>query len=140
MVIAQWNDSLATGVDKVDTQHKEIIRMINESHEALSQGKGRVHVEKAIGFLSSYVVDHFKGEEELMAKHDYPARADHVRQHEAFLKDFTRLVSEYNTGGSSSALAINFQQSVVKWLVNHIMKVDKDMAEFLIAESGNKVA
>lgn len=59
MAIAQWNDSLATGVDKVDTQHKEIIRMINESHEALSQGKGRVYVEKAIGFLSSYVVDHF---------------------------------------------------------------------------------
>jgi hemerythrin len=75
-----------------------------------------------------------------MAKYGYPARTDHVRQHEAFLNDFTRLVSEYNTSGSSSFLAINFQQSVVKWLVNHIMKVDKDMAAFLIEESGDKVA
>lgn len=140
MAIAQWNDSLTTGVDKVDTQHKEIIRMINEFHDALSKGKGREYVADAIGFLANYVVEHFKLEEELMSKHRYPGFAAHKTQHEAFLADFGNLMKEYNSSGNSSLLAISFQQSVVKWLVNHIMKVDKEMAGFLIDAGGNKVA
>jgi hemerythrin len=56
MAIAQWNDSLATGVNTVDTQHKEIIRMINESHEALSQGKGRSMLKKPSDFFQAMLL------------------------------------------------------------------------------------
>ena len=39
-----WNEQrMATGVQEVDEQHKELIRHFNEFHEAMTHGKGQVH-------------------------------------------------------------------------------------------------
>jgi len=140
MAIAKWNDDLTTGMQEVDGQHKELIRMVNELHEALSKGRGKEVIEDAIRFLSNYVIEHFKMEEKLMLEHNYPAYIPHKKEHEGFVNDFTNLVKEYNSTANSSFLAITLQRSVVQWLVNHIMKVDKEMAKFLITGPGGKAA
>jgi hemerythrin len=140
MAIAQWNDELRTGVSKVDGQHLELINKINELHAALSQGKGKDKVEDAVQFLSGYVIEHFQTEEKMMVENGYPALAAHKKQHEQFIHDFTKLVQEYNTSANSSFFAITIQRSIVQWLVNHIMKTDKEMAKFVIAKTGGKVA
>lgn len=140
MVIAQWSDELATGMTKVDDQHKELIRMVNEFHDALSKGKGKEAVGKTINFLSDYVVDHFKNEEKLMLDHNFPGYVIHKSQHEQFLKEFSDLVKEVNAATATSFLAIRVQRAVVQWLINHIMNVDKQMAKFIIAKTGGNAA
>src|SRR3990172_8154833 len=106
MAIAQWNEELATGVSRVDGQHKELINKINELHAALSQGKGKDMVEDAIQFLARYVVEHFQMEEMLMVAHNYPSYEAHKKQHDKFVQDFTDLVNDYNATGNSSFFAI----------------------------------
>ncbi|MEW5706306.1 MAG: bacteriohemerythrin [Actinomycetota bacterium] len=140
MPIAQWTDELKTGVFEIDNQHKEIIKMINDFHEALSKGKGKEVVENTIRFLSDYVVKHFKTEEKMMLDYHYPAFPAHKREHDNFTAEFADLVKEYNKDSNASFIAITIQRSVVSWLVNHIMKVDKAMAKFLLDKSGGKVA
>jgi hemerythrin-like metal-binding protein len=140
MAIAKWSDELTTGVTEVDTQHKELIRLVNDFHEALMQGKGREVVGDAIHFLSDYVVKHFQMEERLMLDNHYPGYVAHKGQHEQFIKDFTKLANDFNTAENSSLLAINVQRSIMQWLINHIMKVDKEMAKYLIARSSGNAA
>jgi len=140
MAIAKWSDELTTGVFEVDNQHKQLIKMINDLHEALSQGKGKDITEEAINFLSNYVAEHFQAEEKLMLKHGYVGFVAHKREHEKFIMDFTDLVKEYYSTGSASFFAITLQKSIVQWLVNHIMKVDKAMAKFVINGSEGDAA
>lgn len=140
MVIAQWTDELATGMKKVDDQHKELIKMVNDLHDALSKGKGKEIVGKTINFLSDYVVDHFKTEEKLMLDYNYSGYLIHKSQHEQFIKEFGDLVKEVNAATAASFLAIRVQRSIVQWLINHIMNVDKHMARFIIAKTGGNAA
>ncbi|MCL6473035.1 MAG: bacteriohemerythrin [Firmicutes bacterium] len=140
MSIAQWKDELSTGVNEIDNQHKELINLVNSLHASLSQGKGKEVVDDAVRFLANYVVEHFKNEEGLMLKHKYIGYPAHKREHENFVNYFNSLVSDYNAASNTSFLAINLQRSVVDWLVNHIMKVDKEMAKFVMAKAGSKIA
>jgi hemerythrin len=140
MAIAQWTDELKTGVAEVDRQHIELISLINGLHDALTQGKGKEKVEEALTFLSNYVVDHFKCEEQLMLKHNYIAFPKHKREHDMFVHDVSELAKEYSSTTNTSFLAITLQKSVVAWLVNHIMKIDKEMAKFIIEKTGGQAA
>lgn len=140
MVIAQWSEELATGIAKIDDQHKEIIKMVNEFHDALSKGKGKEAVGKTINFLSDYVVDHFKAEEKLMLDSGFPGYVIHKSQHEQFIKEFGDIVKEVNAATATSFLAIRVQRSIVQWLINHIMDVDKRMAKYVITKTGGNAA
>ena len=35
MAFFDWNDELATGIPKIDEQHKKLISLVNELHDAL---------------------------------------------------------------------------------------------------------
>lgn len=140
MPIAKWSDELTTGVSEVDRQHQELIRLVNDFHDALLQGRGREVVEKTIGFLSNYVAEHFKMEEQLMMRHNYTGFAAHKREHERFISEFTALAGEFSKTANNSFAAITVQKQVVQWLVNHIMKVDKEMAKFLKTKLDGQVA
>ncbi|HEY3375751.1 MAG TPA: bacteriohemerythrin [Candidatus Aquicultor sp.] len=140
MAIAKWTDELKTGVSDVDKQHKELINLINNLHDALIQGKGKERVEEALTFLSNYVVEHFKCEEDLMLKHNYTGFPAHKREHERFVYDVTALANDFKQTANPSFLAITLQKSIVDWLVNHILKVDKEMAKFIIEKTGGRAA
>ncbi len=40
MALLEWNDKLVIGISRIDNQHKELIRIVNELHEAMKSGKG----------------------------------------------------------------------------------------------------
>lgn len=42
----EWTDELATGVNKIDNQHKELFKRINNLLDACNQGKGKDEVKK----------------------------------------------------------------------------------------------
>ncbi|MDO7203590.1 hemerythrin domain-containing protein [Paraclostridium bifermentans] len=55
----KWTDDLLTGNIQIDTEHKELIKAINDLLEACSKGKGRAELEKTCKLLSSYTRTHF---------------------------------------------------------------------------------
>ena len=61
----EWTEDLATGVNKIDNQHKELFKRINNLLEACNQGRGKNEVEKVIKFLDDYVIIHFSEEENI---------------------------------------------------------------------------
>ena len=39
MSLITWNDTLSIKVEEIDIQHRRLVELINELHDAMSQGK-----------------------------------------------------------------------------------------------------
>ncbi|MGE5561118.1 MAG: bacteriohemerythrin [Chloroflexota bacterium] len=130
----QWTDDLSVGVGFIDEQHKELIARVNSFLQAMTQGKGRGEIGGLLVFLSDYVTDHFKAEEDYMARYAYPAAVAHKAQHAAFINDFKDLSREFASQGANSSMTLQVQSRVCDWLRKHIMGTDKLLGAFLKAK------
>ena len=45
MSTIQWDQSMATGIDSVDAQHKQLIAWLNDLLAAISQGRARPEIQ-----------------------------------------------------------------------------------------------
>ncbi len=126
-----WTPDLATNVDEIDKQHKELFRRINDLLDACNQGKGKAAVKNVITFLEDYVISHFDEEERYMEKYSYPDAAEHKAQHREFMKNFSDLKNQFEADGPGVHIVINTNQMVVDWLRTHIHKLDKALGAVL---------
>ncbi len=126
-----WTDDLATGVDAIDIQHKELFKRIDNLLDSCRLGKGRDELKNVIQFLDDYVVTHFSAEETYMQKYSYPEYPTHRSQHLEFTKNFTDIKKELEREGAGVYLVVTINHVVVDWLQNHIRKMDKALGSFL---------
>lgn len=126
-----WTEALAVGVPEIDNQHKELFNRIDALLEASGKGRGREEVASTISFLESYVVTHFRSEEGLMAKFNYPNITQHKQLHADFVKEFGALKAQFERDGVNSLLVIAVQKKVVEWLKIHIGRDDKAVGNFI---------
>lgn len=123
MSLIEWNNDLSVGVEKIDSQHKMLIMMINGLNEAMAKGKGRDVLGKIIEGLLSYTQAHFSLEEGFFERTKYPGREPHEQEHE----NFTRKVSEFRDGFNSGKLGVSVEvmNYLSFWLRDHINGTDK---------------
>lgn len=128
MAFIEWNESLSVNVAVIDGQHQKLIAMINELHEAMSQGKGRTVLGRIVSGLVSYTESHFRTEEKYFDIYGYPEALSHKKEH----ADFVAKVSEFKDGVEQGkiALSIEIMNFLSDWLRNHIKGVDKKYLSF----------
>ncbi len=126
-----WTQDLSVGYELIDTQHKELFARINRLLEAMTKGQGKQEVEKVVDFLGEYVIAHFKAEEELMQKFQYPGYTSHKVLHTQLIHTYTDLKVKINYEGVSAPITIQVQRQLGDWLVNHIGKQDKAFGAFI---------
>lgn len=126
--MAGWTPSLATGVAKVDAQHKELFRQVGLLGEAMSRGQGRQEIGKILDFLGKYVVEHFAEEERCMEEYDCPAAAANKQAHAQLLSTFAALKGRFDREGATPTLVLDIQSKLNDWLVQHIERIDKQLA------------
>lgn len=127
----QWTDELSSGVEQIDSQHKELISRVNTLLDAMRLGKGKEEVDKTMSFLSDYVVSHFGAEEKYMADFSYPDLAQHRAEHKAFVGDFRDLARGFADPATNPFLSIQVQRRVCGWLADHICGTDKMLGKYL---------
>jgi len=127
----EWTDDLATGVNEIDNQHRELFQRINNLLDACNHGKGKEEVKKVISFLEDYVITHFSEEEKYMGKYDYPDYMVHKRQHLEFMENFFRIKTQFEAEGPGIHIVVITNNLVVDWLRNHIRKIDRALGSFL---------
>ena len=54
------------GIPQIDTQHKGLVRLINDLHAAMSAGQGIQKVGKILDELVHYTEEHFSYEENML--------------------------------------------------------------------------
>ncbi|WP_183356341.1 bacteriohemerythrin [Geomonas silvestris] len=126
-----WTNDLATGVADIDNQHREIFARVNRLSEACAEGKGKEEVLKLLNFLEDYVREHFAAEEKLQIREGYPEYAAHKAMHARFIADLERLASTFREEGATLSLVIMTNKTLTAWLVQHISKVDMELAAYL---------
>ncbi len=89
-----WSESLRTGIEEIDRQHRGQIRRIDSLDLALYGGRSASELVTMMKYLAGYVAEHFRDEEDLMMRIDYPALADHIEEHRKFEMKFSKMKRE----------------------------------------------
>jgi len=128
-----WSENLATGVELIDNQHRELFTRFERLLEACREGQGREELKKLLDFLSEYVLEHFSAEEEFMASHGYAELPLHQGEHEIFRGKLADLRQIYADNGAGMDLLITTNAMVLDWIIQHVRKTDRGMAKALNA-------
>ncbi len=124
-----WREEFSVGDAAMDNDHKKLVRMINDMHSALREKRGDNAVQKLLDRLKQYVEYHFHAEEALMEKANYPGLNAQKSAHQKFLQTVVAMESRWHEGDKSIPSAM--MQTLQTWLVDHIVKMDKQYSGFL---------
>lgn len=126
-----WQSTFNTNTEIIDEQHKELVNSINRLITGFAEGHGIEETEKTLLFLENYTLIHFGTEEELMIKFHYSHYDMHKKQHDEFIKEIKTLRRDIANRRSILPLILKIENYLLGWLVNHILKVDMKLGEFL---------
>lgn len=126
-----WEERLATGIKEIDVQHKELFESINNLICTCNEGKGKETVGDVIDFVGDYVSNHLQSEEKYMNDFHYLDYENHKAEHDHFKEEFNSVKDQFNEEGASSFLALQVNQKIVNWLILHVSRTDKKLANFL---------
>ena len=129
MPLMTWSDALSVQVEEIDNQHKRLVDLVNQLHDAMVQGKGRDVMGKTLAGLIDYTRTHFAFEQELMARYNYPASLLHKTEHDDLTQKVVDLQSQYLAG--KAALSVEVMSFLKIWLATHIQKTDRQFGRFL---------
>ncbi|WP_334137299.1 hemerythrin family protein [Muricomes intestini] len=121
---------LETGNALIDSEHRELFRMVNNLQDACAKGQGRSQVETAAKFLVDYVKKHFRDEQNLQTSVNYPGYPAHKKFHEDYIRQIE--------GGADKILASNADiaslaelNKLIGILVAHIRTEDRKLASYV---------
>ncbi len=128
-----WTDKLSVGIPGIDKQHKELVKMINQLHDAMLKGSTNQVLGKIIQGLVDYTKFHFGTEEKIFDRINYPFKATHKVEHDKFVKEVLDFQREFQSGGLTLSMKVmNFLKD---WLNKHIMGTDKKYAPYFAKEN-----
>jgi len=120
-----WNEQrMATGIQEVDQQHKELIRHFNEFHEAMAHGKGQATAIRLLVFLADYTETHFTCEEGCMTRYKCPAAAANLAAHNSLRQEIARLRGHIKDNKLTIMDLVKVEQTLGAWIQDHICSVD----------------
>jgi hemerythrin len=128
MAIMQWNDKLSVKVEEIDKQHKKLVNLINQLHDAMAQGKSKEIMSEILKELANYTVEHFSTEEKYFKQFNYPDAAAHIAEHKKFVDTVKQFQNEFNSG--KVMLSMKIMNFLKDWLINHIMGTDQKYSAF----------
>ena len=128
--------NLLTGLDLVDTQHKELAKRINRVLRAAEkEGDATYLIPETFDFLRDYVIAHFMVEEELMATYAYPQAQRHRQAHIQRRAWVQTMAASLQNQEPQPELVTQVNYHLVDWLTRHIQLEDKVLIEFLRAKA-----
>ena len=98
MPLIEWKVNYELGIEAVDHEHRELIELLNELHDALLAGAQPEAVQDLLGEVYAKISAHFALEEQMMRAMNYPEQAAHKDDHESLLEDIRDLMDDYEDG------------------------------------------
>ena len=115
MALLQWKANYSIGIDAVDYEHRELIDLINRTHDEWLAGP-RPAVEALLGDLYAGISAHFALEEHFMREHRYDRLSEHKSDHERLLDELREIMESFDLDpDASGALAARLDD----WFSRH---------------------
>lgn len=132
MSLLSWNDQYSVNIKKIDEQHKILINLINDLHDAMKQGKGKDVMGSILDELANYTVHHFAYEEKLFVEKNYPLTKQHKLEHDKLVSEVSNLQKSFKNG--ETIMTMEVLSFLKKWLNDHIIGSDKKYTAHLNAQ------
>lgn len=128
-----WNPNFETGIPDIDTQHQQLVYLLNRLAAHLAQESEPVILEQVFSELAAYADYHFREEEKIWKTHfgEDEWFIGHSRTHENFLERLHELRTQEQNQQVHETLdeLIKF---LTHWLAFHILDNDMRMAKAII--------
>ena len=126
-----WNEQYATGIARVDEEHRQLVSLINQIGAICTMESDMQKAMPILAELERYTHYHFANEERLMKEFAIDAThiAGHFKAHEHFRQQLAKaagIIAE--SPGSSIKLLTHLLEYLTNWLVHHILGTDMRMA------------
>ena len=124
-----------TGVERIDSQHSNLINLVNEARHTLNRDASPSRIEKIVKELLSYAIYHFRTEEALMKEYGYlqarSAEAQaHIQEHRGFSERVAALQEEVRLHARVDTDAL--VRFLLDWIAQHILETDKKLAAYIL--------
>ena len=129
MSLIIWNDSLITGIDMIDAQHKILINKVNKLQSCIQNENSFDNLSILLDELLEYTIYHFEMEEELFNNSKYSEEDSQLKENDTFssyIKGFLDIKNRDNI-----LEAKNLLKYLNNWIVYHIKEVDMKYVPFL---------
>lgn len=127
-----WSDSYRVGIDEIDAQHKELVRLLNDLHISIREHHGSATSREILNRLVDYTRTHFLVEESLMRVSGYAELDSHRHQHETLIAQIAALQEKLDAGITS--ISFELLHFLKHWLMHHINGDDKQFGAFFSRE------
>ena len=121
-----WNSHYETGIENIDFQHKILVERLNDIIELQAKGEVQSNLFELLVFLEGYANYHFQTEEMIFKSFPYSNALDHIATHNFFKKKIKDFKEKYSIG--ETLIDKELIEFLSKWLLDHILGTDKDMA------------
>ena len=123
-----WKDEYLTGVEEIDRQHKEFVKLINRLNMIHDLGNNSGYALRLLNEVGKYADYHFTSEENLMVLTKYPQLDTQEKAHKDLLIRYRQLMDSYKSQNADIEDIIKFLEA---WFAGHTISVDKKIGEFL---------
>jgi len=132
--IVVWDEKYATGIQLIDSQHKELFSLTNELfHACMDREVIQQEVFKdTMKRMVDYVRFHFGAEQELLQRVNYPDYPEHKKQHDTLVLQIIESVREYNEG--KKMVPNQFVRTLRDWILGHIAHYDRLYASYIAVQ------
>lgn len=130
-MLTQWRDEIETGIEDIDSQHRDLLRKVDDLLRASKELRAQEEIARLLWFLKRYVRRHFRDEENLQLTSGFPGYKLHKAQHDWFYREVQRFEARYAREGASTVLVVQSIRMMSEWLRNHFLKMDRALAEHL---------
>jgi len=127
----KWEECLSTGITHIDSQHLELIQIINRLKNACMNGTGTVDpvFKEALSRMVEYVRFHFTAELEMLKRINYPNFDEHKKQHDTLVRDILAAANEYKEG--KRFIPLRFIRTLKDWVLSHIAVFDRMYSDYI---------
>ena len=123
MPFVERSNNYATGIPRIDKDHRSLFMLINNLHDKAAQGFPDESVKATIDALVDYVEYHFTNEEDIMDRCGY----DDIESHKAGHRNLQRLLESYRLSYLDDPKLFDvagFVEFLKQWLQSHILTSD----------------
>ena len=133
MKVQQWSDKYSVGNLEIDQQHQQLFSLFAQLVEGIEKGGASFHLEQVFTQLYGYIKNHFRYEERIMKKADYPELDNHKKKHEKIKTKLKKFREEFNQakGKKKDEVATDVAKFLQDWLQGHIKGEDQQYAPFI---------
>lgn len=125
-----WQPNYSVGNPVLDEQHKQLLRICNQAIECMDSDtpESRAAFHLILNDLFNYTENHFRTEEGLLEKFNYPLLDEHKAEHLAYQEKLTDFLLEATQGKINQAALLNYLSA---WWREHILCSDKQYKQTL---------